>query len=133
MDTSACVIGMSEAMRALRYDVELAARSSVNVLISGESGVGKQTLARRIHQRSARASRRLSVVDGARMRYPYELQVVLFHCSEGGTLLLESVSELAPAVQQELLASLTGRRSHDGPARRWQLADVRLIAWSSAS
>src|SRR5215813_13549941 len=108
VDTSACVIGVSEAMRALRHDVELAARSSVNVLISGESGVGKQTLARHIHHRGPRASRRLSMVDSARVRHAHELQVVLFHCSEGGTLLLESVSELTPAVQQELLAFLTG-------------------------
>ena len=48
------LIGVSPAMRAIRAEVEWAARSDAKVLLTGESGVGKDIAARVIHQRSAR-------------------------------------------------------------------------------
>ena len=46
------LIGRSEAMRALEFDLECAARSDAKVLITGETGVGKEVVARLIHERS---------------------------------------------------------------------------------
>jgi len=112
-------------MRELRHDTELAAQSSVSVLISGEPGVGKKMLARRIHQRSARASRRFFVLDCARLRHAAELHVGLFQSAYGGTLLLNDVSEMGVAVQHELL-TLLGTAENTRPIGRF--ADVRLIA-----
>ena len=48
------LIGRSEAMRNLEADLERAARSDAKVLITGETGVGKEVVARLIHERSGR-------------------------------------------------------------------------------
>ena len=52
METRAQLIGESNATRAVLVDVECAAASDAKVLITGESGVGKEVVAQLIHQRS---------------------------------------------------------------------------------
>ena len=55
--TTDSLIGISPALVGLRSEVECAARSDAKVLLTGESGVGKDIAARVIHQRSARSHR----------------------------------------------------------------------------
>jgi transcriptional regulator with GAF, ATPase, and Fis domain len=59
------LIGESDAMRALHWEIECAARSSARVLITGESGVGKEVVARLIHRRSQRNKSPLITINCA--------------------------------------------------------------------
>lgn len=124
-------------MRELREETALAGRVNVRVLISGEYGVGKRRLARLIHQYSARAhapfvavrckdtsdaqlSRRLFGDSGG--------ATGAFEHADGGTVLLEDVDSLSPAIQHRLRRFLdTGEievRGSEVPRR----PNVRLIS-----
>ena len=59
------LLGRSEAVRNILADIDCAARSGAKVLITGETGVGKEVVARLIHHRSARAAGRLVTVNCA--------------------------------------------------------------------
>ena len=62
------MIGASAAMNAIRSEVECAARSDAKVLLTGESGVGKDIAARVIHQRSARSQMPFVTINCAGVR-----------------------------------------------------------------
>ena len=55
MDEPARLIGTSAAIRSIEEEIDCASRSDAKVLITGESGVGKEVVARIIHQRSRRS------------------------------------------------------------------------------
>ena len=57
------LMGESPALQGLRTEIELAARSQAKVLISGETGVGKEIVARLIHHTGARRARRFVAVN----------------------------------------------------------------------
>jgi transcriptional regulator with GAF, ATPase, and Fis domain len=57
------LIGRSPSIRTIDTDIDCAARSDAKVLITGETGVGKEVVARLIHQRSARQSAPLVTVN----------------------------------------------------------------------
>ena len=59
------MIGVSDATRAVLEDADCAARSDAKVLITGESGVGKEVVARIVHQRSNRAGGPLVTINCA--------------------------------------------------------------------
>ena len=59
------LVGTSAAVRAIALNIECAARSDAKVLITGESGVGKEIVARTIHQRSRRAHMPLITINCA--------------------------------------------------------------------
>ncbi|MGC4120521.1 MAG: sigma 54-interacting transcriptional regulator [Myxococcales bacterium] len=116
---------MGEVLAAAR-DV---AATPTTVLILGESGSGKSHLARYIHQCSDRVAERLITVDCASAPAALEGDLFAALSGEGGTLVLDSVSELAPHVQARLLRALQERPAH-GPrvvatARRDLAARVR--------
>jgi NtrC-family two-component system response regulator AlgB len=136
----------------MRESVELArqaSRGQATVLIRGETGTGKRTLARAIHAWSPRAEHPLAVAGcraptiayleaewfGAARKMPggnlAEQQGRIAFC-EGGTLLLEDVDRLAVEMQPKLLRLIQDReyeRPGDFAIRR---ADIRIIATTSA-
>ena len=139
------LIGVSGATSALRKAVVRAARAPFSVLIEGESGVGKELVARAIHQLSARRDRRFCDLNCAAL--PDELfeaelfghargaftgavadRPGLFEEASGGTLFLDEVAELTLRAQAKLLRAVQQqevRRVGESSLRR---VDVRFVA-----
>jgi two-component system response regulator AtoC len=108
------------------------ATTSLSVLLLGEPGVGKATLAKRLHRRSPRAGAPFLSIDcAALVGAGAQASSSLLRDAWGGTVLLENVGELPLAAQAELLEAV-GEANALGA--RWEPAracDVRLIATSS--
>src|SRR5687768_4347502 len=119
-DEDRSVWGNSEKMRGIATVIEQVADSDVTVLIRGESGVGKELVARAIHQRSTRHNRPFVKVNCAAL--PAELleselfghergaftgaattRIGKFEQADTGTLMLDEIGEMKPALQAKLL------------------------------
>jgi DNA-binding NtrC family response regulator len=93
----------SLAMREMEADVACAVRSDLNVLITGEAGVGKKSMARRIHLESRRASSPLVVVRSPRGPEVSEaFDAALLEAFPDGAVLLENPEWLSPVMQSRL-------------------------------
>jgi two-component system response regulator PilR (NtrC family) len=142
---TAGVIARSPAMQRVMDLVRRVAPSRASVLITGESGTGKEMVARALHELSERASGPFVVVNcGALPESLMESELFghekgaftgavarsagLFRAAEGGTLLLDEVGELAPALQVKLLRALQERRVRPVGSQREIETDVRVIA-----
>ena len=124
-ETPAVIVGDSDAMVDARELVSRAARSDSPVLISGESGTGKNLVARAIHE-SSRRNERPYVIHRARSSSEGRLELDLEH-SAGGTLYIDEVFELPTVVQARLVHLLDERR------RRGEAAAVTARLLSSSS
>jgi DNA-binding NtrC family response regulator len=144
-DEDRAVWGNSENMRAIATVIEQVADSDVGVLIRGESGVGKELVARAIHQRSTRRNRPFVKVNCAAL--PAELleselfghergaftgaantRIGKFEQADTGTLMLDEIGEMKPALQAKLLHVLQdGEFTKLGSNKRIQV-DVRIVA-----
>ncbi len=144
-DEDRAVWGNSEKMRAIATVIEQVADSDVTVLIRGESGVGKELVARAIHQRSTRRNRPFVKVNCAAL--PAELleselfghergaftgaattRIGKFEQADGGTLMLDEIGEMKPALQAKMLHVLQdGEFTKLGSNKRIQV-DVRIVA-----
>lgn len=110
------VLGGSEAARRIRHAVDAAAASDAPCLICGEGGVGRTTVARRIHAGSRRSERPLVVVPcgaldathGAAELFGAGDQPGRLALAERGSLLLEDVDRLPGEAQERLAAWLSG-------------------------
>ena len=117
------IIGTSEALQAVFRLVEKVAGTNTNILIEGESGTGKELIARAIHHNSLRADRPFVPLNcGALPETLLESELFghtkgaftgaqtaklgLFRSAEGGTVLLDEVGEISPAMQVRLLRAL---------------------------
>ena len=119
-DEDRAVWGNSEKMRGIATVIEQVADSDVGVLIRGESGVGKELVSRAIHQRSTRRNRPFVKVNCAAL--PAELleselfghergaftgaantRIGKFEQADTGTLMLDEIGEMKPALQAKLL------------------------------
>ncbi len=97
------LLGRSAPMRELFARLVRVAATSTPVLVHGETGAGKELVARTIHERSAHAGGPFVVVDCATL--PSDLTSVVAS-ARGGTLLLDEVSDVPPTVQAPLLRAL---------------------------
>lgn len=121
------------------------ARSDSTVLISGESGTGKEVLARFIHQESPRAGKPFIAINCAAIPdnmleatlFGHEKgaftgaiasQPGKFQLAEGGTLLLDEISEMPLALQAKLLRVLQEREVERVGARKPVALDIRVVA-----
>jgi DNA-binding NtrC family response regulator len=109
------MIAASLAMQEIGRKVERLAQSNVPVLVQGETGTGKQMVARAIHEAGPRAPRPFVVIHADTL--PAALGA--FQAAQGGSIFLDDVGELPPAAQPALLGALE-RRSAD--------LDVRVIS-----
>jgi len=111
------------------------AKSSIPIVLRGETGTGKEYLARAIHRTSGRTGRLVIANLGGLSESRLELALFgedgrpgLFEEADGGTLLLDELGELSPSVQAKLLVALIeGRASRKGEAAT-RTFDVRLVA-----
>jgi transcriptional regulator with GAF, ATPase, and Fis domain len=140
------LIGQSAAVRAIEAEVSLAARSDAKVLITGETGVGKEVVARLIHHRSARASAQVVTINCAGLpdslleselfghvrgsfTGAYRDKLGLVESAPNGTLFMDEVGEMSPRMQVVLLRFLeTGEIQAVGADRPRARVNVRLIA-----
>ena len=139
------LVGSSAAFRQAFDLVDKAAASPINVLLLGETGVGKELFARWLHEHSERAERPFVAINCAALPQALiesELFGVRkgaftgatqdrpgrFERADGGTLFLDEVGDLAPATQVKLLRVLqTGEVERLGDERTRRV-DVRLVA-----
>jgi len=139
------LVGESSAMEAVRQAVMKAAASPFPVLIEGESGAGKELVARAVHDASIRRGRRFCALNCAAISddlVEAELfghsrgaftgaiaeRLGLFEESQGGTLFLDEVAELSSRVQAKLLRTLQEgevRRLGESATRK---VDARIVA-----
>ena len=144
-DEDRAVWGNNEQMRSIAQVIEQVSDSDVTVLIRGESGVGKELVARAIHHRSTRKTRPFVKVNCAAL--PAELleselfghergaftgaattRIGKFEQADTGTLMLDEIGEMKPALQAKLLHVLQdGEFAKLGSNKRIEV-DVRIVA-----
>jgi DNA-binding NtrC family response regulator len=135
--------GRSLAMRRLFGVLERAAAGSAPVLLVGENGSGKGTLARSIHERSARKGQRFEVVDCGALAGPGSPETELFGAAQeggapgaferanGGTLFLDDVDELPMALQAAIGQVLETKEIRRGATGKAVQVDVRVVGATS--
>ncbi len=139
------IVGRSDAMKGVFSVVQRVARTRTNVLISGETGTGKELVARALHFASARAEAPFLVINcGAIPEQLMESELFghkkgsftgatgdkkgMFVEAEGGTLFLDEIGELPLALQVKLLRVLQERRVKPIGGVHEREVDVRIIA-----
>lgn len=144
---AALLPGHSAAMQEVRRSLSRLARSMAPVVISGESGSGKERAARAIHATSARAAHPFVAVNcGAIPENLMESEFFgyvkgaftgadaerggFFQAANGGTLLLDEVADLPLPMQVKLLRALQERRVRKIGASREDAVDVRVMCAS---
>jgi DNA-binding NtrC family response regulator len=139
------IITKSPGMLAVLRMAEKAAASTIPVLIAGESGVGKELIARAIHGSSERRSKAFVAVNCGAMPENLiesilfghekgsftgatERHIGKFVEASGGTLLLDEVGELPPAAQVKLLRAIQEGEVEPVGARKPVKVDVRIVS-----
>jgi len=139
------MIGSGPRMRELRERLAMIANSHGTVLINGESGAGKEVAARAIHEQSPRAKMPFLAINCAALStslleselFGHEkgaftgadkLRKGRFELADGGTLLLDEISEIAPEIQAKLLRVLQEQCFERVGSSDSRSVDVRVIA-----
>jgi two-component system response regulator PilR (NtrC family) len=139
------LIGSAAAIQQLRRQITKLARSQAPVHIHGESGSGKEVVARLIHNHGSRASGAFVAVNCGAI--PPELmeselfghtkgsftganqdKIGLFQAAAGGTLFLDEVADLPLAMQVKLLRAIQEKAIRPVGANQEQATDVRLLS-----
>ncbi|GAB6124714.1 sigma-54-dependent transcriptional regulator [Humidesulfovibrio idahonensis] len=144
-DAPPLLVGKSPAMASLLMTIAQVAPTSSTVLLLGETGTGKELVARAIHQASQRSGKRFLAVNcGAfsedllaselfgHEKGAYtgamERKAGLFEAADGGTLFLDEVGEMTPSMQVRLLRVLQERKLMRVGGTADIPVDVRVIA-----
>ena len=139
------IAGASEPVKEMLRHAACAARGDVNVVLLGETGTGKELLAKAIHANSARAAGRFVPVDCAALPEPLleselfghergaftgavSLQRGLLELANGGTLFMDELGEMALPTQAKLLRSLEERQVRRVGGHEFVDLDLRIIA-----
>lgn len=139
------MIGVSPPMKALQSDIDVVAPSNFTILIHGETGVGKELVARTIHYRSPRRKQPLVYVNCAAI--PENLveselfghvkgaftgaeksRLGKFALANGGTLFLDEIGELPLAAQSKILRALQNSEIQPVGQDQVETIDVRVLA-----
>src|SRR3990167_9501290 len=139
------LLGESKAILNLHSKINKLARSQAPVLITGQSGTGKELIARLIHQCGPRAKKAFVPVNCGAI--PAELmeselfghkkgsftgavsdQLGLFQMAHGGTLFLDEIAELPLALQSKLLRVIQEKSVRPVGAQQEQFVDVRILS-----
>lgn len=139
------IVGQSRALRAALEQVRLVAGTDSSVLILGETGTGKELIARTVHSQSRRKDRPLVKVNCAALptglieselfgheRGAFtgatEKRIGRFELAHGGTIFLDEIGEMPPEVQVKLLRVLQEREFERVGSNKTIAVDVRVIA-----
>src|SRR5690606_39416954 len=139
------LLGDSPQMRRLRHEAEVVGKAGLPVLVQGETGTGKELLARYIHLHSARANQPLVQINCAALPESIAESELFghvagaftgatkdragrFQLAHQGTLLLDEIGELPLGLQAKLLRALQSGEIQRVGSDRTHHVDVRVIA-----
>ena len=144
------IIGQSNALESVLKAVELVAPTDSTVLIQGETGTGKELLARAVHKISPRCNQPFVIVNCAAIPadlleselFGYERgaftgavsqKIGRFETAHQGTLFLDEVGELSSEIQPKLLRFLQGQEFERLGGRKTHRVNVRVVAATNRS
>ena len=139
------MIGNSAELGRVRMMIEKAAPTKANVLITGESGVGKELVARAVHEKSPRKEKPFVIVHCAALSeslleselFGFEKGAFTgaeaqhkgrFELADGGTIFLDEIGEINPATQVKLLRVLQEKKFERVGGEKTIETDVRIVA-----
>ncbi len=139
------LLGVSSAIRSVIQQIRRAAPSRANVLVLGETGTGKELVARALHEQSDRARRSFVAINcGALAESLLEAELFgfekgaftgatmdkrgLFREADGGTLFLDEIGETSPALQVKLLRAIDAGEIRPIGSTKTQRVDVRIVS-----
>lgn len=139
------LIGQSQSIQHLKEEIEIVAPSTLSVLVSGETGVGKEVVVRTIHSSSKSFNKPLIYVNCAALPESIAESELFghvkgaftgatanrsgkFELADGGTLFLDEIGELPPSIQAKLLRAIQNGDIQRVGADRHIQVDVRLVA-----
>ena len=144
-NSSDLMIGKSAELAKVRMMIEKAAPTKANVLITGESGVGKELVANAIHKQSSRAEKPFVIVHCAALSeslleselFGFEkgaftgaenMHKGRFELADGGTIFLDEIGEINLATQVKLLRVLQEKKFERVGGEKTINVDVRVVA-----
>src|SRR5215469_5466207 len=139
------IVGKSPALSQVLHEVELVAPSDATVLILGETGTGKELIARAVHERSRRRDKpmvRVNCTSISKELFESEFfghakgaftgaikdRAGRFEAAAGGTLFLDEISEIPLELQSKLLRVLQEKSYERVGEEKTRRADVRIVA-----
>jgi Nif-specific regulatory protein len=139
------IIGQSDVIRQVTEEIDRAAASNATVLIRGESGVGKELVARAVHYNSPRRDNVFVCLNCAALSTELlaselfghergaftgatERKIGKFEAAHKGTLMLDEIGEMSPSIQAKFLRVLEGHPFERVGGSKPVIVDVRVIA-----